>query len=119
MDKFIFKRKSYKSLLEWKEKHSTRNALLVKGAKGVGKTTLVKEFAKNEFKTYILIDFKTATKEIISLFDDMQNLDWFFLKLQQFTHVRLYEHDSVIIFDEVEYFPRARQAIKYLVADGR
>ena len=67
----------------------------------------------------ILIDFETATKELISLFDDMQNLDWFFLKLQQFTHVRLYEHDSVIIFDEVEYFPRARQAIKYLVADGR
>ena len=68
---------------------------------------------------FITIDFETATKELISLFDDMQNLDWFFLKLQQFTHVRLYEHDSVIIFDEVEYFSRARQVIKYLVADGR
>ena len=76
-------------------------------------------FAKKEFKSYILIDFAHTSKEIIELFDDTYNLDFFFLQLQQLTGVRLYEKESVIIFDEVQLLPKARQAIKYLVADGR
>lgn len=115
----IFKRKIYKDLLEWKEKYSNEYALLVRGARRVGKSTIVEEFAKNEFKSYILIDFAHTSSDIIRLFDDTYNLDFFFLQLQQLTHTRLYEHESVIVFDEVQLEPRARQAIKYLVADGR
>lgn len=115
----VFRRKIYKEILEWKEERSEKYALLIKGARRVGKSTIVEEFAKKEFKSYILIDFAHTSKEITGLFDDMYNLDFFFLQLQQFTGVRLYEKESVIIFDEVQLFPRARQAIKYLVADGR
>lgn len=115
----VFRRKIYKEILEWKEERSEKYALLIKGARRVGKSTIVEEFAKKEFKSYILIDFAHTSKEITGLFDDMYNLDFFFLQLQQFTGVRLYEKQSVIIFDEVQLFPRARQAIKYLVADGR
>ena len=114
-----FKRKIYNEMLEWKENRSDKYALLIKGARRVGKSTIVEEFAKNEFKSYIMIDFAHTTKEIISLFDDMYNLDYFFLQLQQFTNTRLYKNESVIIFDEVQLLPKARQAIKYLVADGR
>ena len=95
------------------------NMLLVKGARRTGKSTIVEEFAKNEFKSYILIDFAHTSKDIIALFDDTYELDFFFLQLQQLTGVRLYENESVIIFDEVQLLPKARQAIKYLVADGR
>ena len=119
MSKPVFKRKIYDTILEWKEKRSEKYALLIKGARRVGKSTIAEEFAKNEFKSYILIDFAHTSKEIIGLFDDMYNLDFFFLQLQQFTGIRLYEKESVIIFDEVQLFPKARQAIKYLVADGR
>lgn len=119
MSKPVFKRKIYNTILEWKEKRSDKYALLIKGARRVGKSTIAEEFAKNEFKSYILIDFAHTSKEIIGLFDDMYNLDFFFLQLQQFTGIRLYEKESVIIFDEVQLFPKARQAIKYLVADGR
>lgn len=119
MGKLVFRRKIYNEILEWKEKRSDRYALLIKGARRVGKSTIAEEFAKNEFKSYILIDFAHTSKEIIELFDDMYNLDFFFLQLQQFTGTRLYEKESVIIFDEVQLFPKARQAIKYLVADGR
>ena len=119
MSKPVFKRKIYNTILEWKEKRSEKYALLIKGARRVGKSTIAEEFAKNEFKSYILIDFAHTSKEIIGLFDDMYNLDFFFLQLQQFTGIRLYEKESVIIFDEVQLFPKARQAIKYLVADGR
>ena len=115
----VFRRKIYKEILEWKEERSEKYALLIKGARRVGKSTIVEEFAKKEFKSYILIDFAHTSKEITGLFDDMYNLDFFFLQLQQFTGVRLYEKESVIIFDEVQLFPQARQAIKYLVADGR
>ena len=114
-----FKRKIYNEMLEWKENKSDKYALLIKGARRVGKSTIVEEFAKNEFKSYIMIDFAHTTKEITSLFDDMYNLDYFFLQLQQFTNTRLYKNESVIIFDEVQLLPKARQAIKYLVADGR
>lgn len=119
MKKLVFKRKIYTKILEWKEKKSDKYALLIKGARRIGKSTIAEEFAKNEFKSYILIDFAHTSKDIIELFDDMYNLDFFFLQLQQFTGVRLYENESVIIFDEVQLFPKARQAIKYLVADGR
>ena len=94
-------------------------ALLIKGARRVGKSTIAEEFAKKEFKSYILIDFANTSSAIIDLFDDMYDLDFFFLQLQQFTGIRLYEKESVIIFDEVQLLPKARQAIKYLVADGR
>lgn len=119
MTRPVFKRKIYNEMLEWKNNRSDKYALLIKGARRVGKSTIAKEFARNEFKSYILIDFARTSKEIIGLFDDMHNMDFFFLQLQQFTGTRLYENESVIIFDEVQLFPRARQAIKYLVADGR
>ena len=119
MDRPIFKRKIYNEILEWKEKRSDKYALLIKGARRVGKSTIAEEFAKNEFRSYILIDFAHTSKAIIELFDDTYDLDFFFLQLQQLTGIRLYEKESVIIFDEVQLFPKARQAIKYLVADGR
>lgn len=119
MPKSVFRRKIYNEILEWKEKRSDKYALLIKGARRVGKSTIAEEFAKKEFKSYILIDFAHTSKEIIELFDDTYNLDFFFLQLQQLTGVRLYEKESVIIFDEVQLLPKARQAIKYLVADGR
>lgn len=119
MPKSVFRRKTYNEILEWKEKRSDKYALLIKGARRVGKSTIAEEFAKKEFKSYILIDFAHTSKEIIELFDDTYNLDFFFLQLQQLTGVRLYEKESVIIFDEVQLLPKARQAIKYLVADGR
>lgn len=115
----VFKRKIYNEILEWKEKRSNKYALLIKGARRIGKSTIAEEFARNEFRSYILIDFAHTSKEIIELFNDTYNLDFFFLQLQQFTGVRLYQNESVIIFDEVQMCPKARQAIKYLVADGR
>ena len=119
MENTVFKRKIYEDLLDWKENRSDKYALLIKGARRVGKSTIAEEFAKNEFKSYIILDFAYASREIIELFDDTYNLDFFFLQLQQLTKVRLYEKESVIIFDEVQLLPKARQAIKYLVADGR
>ena len=115
----VFKRKLYSKLLEWKTKYAGRYAILVEGARRVGKSTLVEEFAKNEYKSYILIDFSEASKDIKDCFDDIADLDRFFLRLQTIIGVQLINRDSVIIFDEVQLYPRARQAIKYLVADGR
>lgn len=114
-----FKRKIYDRILDWKENRSDRYALLIKGARRVGKSTIVEQFGKNEFKSYVMIDFAHTSKEIIELFDDMHDLDFFFLRLQQFTGVKLYEKESLIIFDEVQLCPKARQAIKYLAKDGR
>lgn len=119
MENKVFKRKIYDEIKEWKERYSDKYALLIKGARRVGKSTIAEEFAKNEFKSYILIDFAHTRKEIIALFDDTYDLDFFFLQLQQLTGKRLYEKESVIIFDEVQLLPKARQAIKYFVADGR
>ena len=119
MGKYVFRRKIVDALLEWKEKRSDRYAVLIQGARRVGKSTVAEEFAKKEFRSYILIDFANTSEEIKALFDDTYHLDFFFLQLQQLTHTRLYEHESVIIFDEVQLLPKARQAIKYLVADGR
>lgn len=119
MSNKIFNRKIYNEILEWKEKRSDKYALLLRGARRVGKSTVVEEFAKRNFKSYILIDFAHTSREIIGLFDDTYDLDFFFLQLQQLTGTRLYENESVIIFDEVQLLPKARQAVKYLVADGR
>ena len=119
MAETVFKRKLYDEILEWKKNRSDKYALLIKGARRVGKSTIAEEFAKNEFRSYILIDFAHTSKAILELFDDTYNLDFFFLQLQQLTGVRLYEKESVIIFDEVQLLLKARQAIKYLVADGR
>lgn len=115
----IFKRKLYQKMLQWKSERNGSTALLIKGARRVGKSTLVEEFAKNEYKTYILIDFAQVSKQISDLFEDISDLNFFFLRLQVETGVTLYERESVIIFDEVQLKPVARQAIKYLVKDGR
>lgn len=119
MKKSVFARKIYREILEWKENCSDKYALLVKGARRVGKSTIVEEFAKKEFKSYIMIDFAHVSKDIKDLFEDTYDLDFFFLQLQQLSGTKLYEKESVIIFDEVQLLPKARQAIKYLVADGR
>ena len=114
-----FKRKAYKKLLEWKEKYAEKYAVLLEGARRVGKSTIAEHFAQNEYKSYILIDFSKAADNIRDCYNDIGNLNKFFLRLQAETGVTLYEHESLIIFDEVQLFPQARQAIKHLVADGR
>lgn len=114
-----FKRKAYTQLSEWKEKYSDKYAVMLEGARRVGKSTIAKAFAEQEYKSYILLDFSKVSDNIKSCFDDIGNLDIFFLRLQAETGKTLYEHESLIIFDEVQLFPKARQAIKHLVADGR
>lgn len=115
----IFKRKLYDELLEWKRTSNGRSAILVEGARRVGKSTLVELFAQNEYESYIFIDFNEASNEVKSLFDNLMNKDFIFLQLQSLYNVVLKERKSVIIFDEVQNCPLARQAIKYLVKDGR
>ena len=119
MPKFTFKRKIYAKMLEWKSESKGRTALLIEGARRIGKSTIVEEFAQREYETYILIDFNKASEEVKSLFDDLMDLDFIFLRLQAIFHKSLRPRNSVIIFDEVQKCPNARQAIKYLVADGR
>ncbi|MDD2957112.1 MAG: AAA family ATPase [Lachnospiraceae bacterium] len=114
-----FKRKAYQELLKWKGEYADRYAVLLEGARRVGKSTIAEQFAVNEYKSYILIDFSEASSEIKDCFDDIHNMDMFFLRLQAVTGVNLFTHESVVIFDEVQLFPRARQAIKHLVKDGR
>ena len=114
-----FKRKAYDKLLEWKRQYSDKYAALLEGARRVGKSTIAENFAKNEYKSYILIDFSKTTNNIRECFNDVGNLNIFFLRLQAETGITLYEHESLIIFDEVQLFPKARQAIKHLVLDGR
>ena len=115
----VFRRKLYDKMLEWKKEFDGRTALLIKGARRVGKSTLAEEFAKNEYESYILIDFSIASKEVHTLFSDLSDLNYFFLRLQMIYHVNLVERRSVIIFDEVQMQPLARQAIKHLVKDHR
>lgn len=113
------KRKIYDSLLKWKRENG-RTALLIDGARRVGKSYIVEKFAKKEYKSYILIDFNRVPKEILDIFDNyLTDLNTFFMYLSNFYNVKLYPRDSLIIFDEVQMFPRARGAIKYLVEDGR
>lgn len=115
----IFKRKLYDRLLEWKRVQNGKTAILVEGARRVGKSTLVELFAKNEYESYILIDFNEASAEVKSLFNDLMDMDFIFLQLQTIYKVVLKKRKSVIIFDEVQNCPLARQAIKYLIKDGR
>lgn len=106
-------------MLRWKRERKGRTALLVKGARRVGKSTLVEAFARKEYKSYILIDFSEENRKINALFEDISDLDFFFMHLQQEMGVVLHERQSVIVFDEVQLQPLARQAIKHLVKDGR
>ncbi|MBO7074294.1 MAG: ATP-binding protein [Bacteroidales bacterium] len=115
----IFKRKLYDRLLEWKTERHGKTALLIEGARRVGKSTLVTLFAEKEYESHILIDFNRTSEIIKSLFEDLTDLNKIFLQLQQNYQVVLKPRKSVIIFDEVQNCPKARQAIKYLVADGR
>lgn len=114
------KRKIYDRLLEWKHTDAGRTALLIDGARRVGKSYIAKAFAKTEYKSYILVDFNSAPKEVVALFDNYLNdLDTLFMYLSNFYGTKLYERETLIILDEVQLCPRARSAIKYLVADGR
>lgn len=116
----LFKRKIYDKFLAWKTECAGKKALLVEGARRIGKSTVVEEFAKNEYKSYILIDFAKASSDVKEYFQlYLNDLDTFFMLLSVQYGVQLHERDSVIIFDEVQLFPKAREAIKYLVADGR
>ena len=114
------KRKIYGDLLAWKKSGNGRSALMINGARRVGKSFLCEQFAKNEYKSHIIIDFGNAPKDILALLEnDSSNLDLFYAKLSAFYSKTLYRRESVIIFDEVQQFPRARQLVKYFVADGR
>lgn len=115
----IFRRKLYDDMLKWKEDFSGKMALLIKGARRVGKSTLVETFAKHEYESYIAIDFTNCPQAVRELFDDISDLDYIFMRLQMLYGVDLHERKSVIVFDEVQNCPKARQAIKYLVKDGR
>lgn len=116
----VLRRKIYDVLLNWKKQSNGETAIMIDGARRVGKSYLVELFAKEEYKSYIIIDFGNAPQDILDLFvNDSSNLDLFFAKLSAFYSTSLYERESVIIFDEVQQYPRARQLIKYFVADGR
>lgn len=119
MTKRIFERKIYRKMLEWKKNSAGKTALLIKGARRVGKSTIAEQFARKEYSSYILIDFSIASTEVHELFKDLSNLNYIFLRLQLIYHVNLENRKSVIIFDEVQKEPLARQAIKHLVKDGR
>ena len=115
----MFKRKAFEKLKYWKEKKAPKYAVLLEGARRVGKSTIAEEFAKQEYKSYIKIDFANVRKEILDVFEDIAEPDIFFLRLQTATGITLHKRESVIIFDEIQLMPKVRQAIKYLVADGR
>lgn len=114
-----FKRKMYDTLLKWKTERNGDTAILIQGARRIGKSTIAEEFARNEYKSYILIDFSKVSNEVSDLFNDISDLNYLFLRLQFIYQVQLYERESVIIFDEVQLQPLARQAIKHLVNDHR
>ena len=114
------KRKVYNKILKWKEESQGKTALLVEGARRVGKSYIVEEFAKENYKSYILIDFSKVSNEVKELFDNyLDNLDYLFTYISNYYGVKLYERDTLFIFDEIQFCPRARGAIKHLVADGR
>jgi hypothetical protein len=116
----FFKRKIYSKFLAWKEESQGKKALIVEGARRIGKSTVVEKFAKNEYKSYILIDFARVSDDVKEYFHlHLNDLDTFYMLLSVHYGVQLYERESIIIFDEVQLFPKAREAIKYLVADGR
>lgn len=113
------KRKIYNRILEWKNSCNGKKALLIEGARRIGKSTVAEEIGKNEYRSFVSIDFNKASRKILDSFDDMTNLDIFFQTISLEYNVRLYPRESLIIFDEIQKFPKAREAIKYLVADGR
>jgi hypothetical protein len=115
----MFKRKIYDTLLKWKKESDGQTAAMIEGARRIGKSTVAEEFAKNEYESYILIDFSIASKATKDLFEDISDLNYLFLQLQLQYKVDLKERKSVIIFDEVQKCPLARQAIKHLVKDHR
>ena len=106
-------------MLKWKQERNGATALLIQGARRVGKSTIAEEFARNEYTSYILIDFSKVSKDVADLFDDVSDLNYLFLRLQFIFNVQLHERSSVIVFDEVQLQPKARQAIKHLVKDRR
>lgn len=106
-------------MLEWKHEANGKRALLIQGARRIGKSTIVEEFAKKEYSSYLLIDFNKASASVKSLFNDLMDIDFLFLQLQTIYNVSLENRKSLIVFDEVQKCPMARQAIKYLVQDGR
>ena len=114
-----FKRKIYDTMFKWKTERNGDTALLIQGARRIGKSTIAEAFARHEYKSYILIDFSKVSKEVSDLFNDISDLNYLFIRLQFIYQVQLYERESVIIFDEVQLQPLARQAIKHLVKDHR
>lgn len=116
----MFKRKIYDKMLEWKKESAGEKALLIEGARRIGKSTISEEFGKNEYKSYIIVDFNDASNVVKDAFDKYLNdLDTFFLILSTEYNTTLYRNESLIIFDEIQQFPKARQSIKKLVKDGR
>ena len=115
----MFRRKIYDELKNWKKSHAGEYALMLEGPRRVGKSTVIEEFVKNEYRSYVMIRFERTSNEIKELFKDMSDMDKFFSKLEIFTGTRLYARESAIVFDEVQLFPLARQAIKPLLEDGR
>jgi hypothetical protein len=116
----IFKRKVYDEMLRWKRDSDGKSALLIEGARRIGKSTIVEEFAKNEYDDYLLIDFSNVEEEVKDLFNNMTDISYFFIRLGVlFNKTNMPRRKSVIIFDEVQFCPKARQAIKHLVKDGR
>ena len=118
-DAILFKRKMYDRLLKWKRERNGESAILIQGARRIGKSTVAEEFARNEYESYILIDFAIAPAEVQELFNDISDLNYIFLRLQLIYRVQLIERKSAIIFDEIQKAPLARQAIKHLVKDRR
>ena len=117
--KRLFKRKIYDRLLKWKQESNGNSALLIEGARRIGKSTIVQTFARNEYESFILIDFTKCSQEIKNLFNDVSDLNYIFLRLQLVYGVQLVERKSLIVFDEVQFQPLARQAIKSFVEDHR
>lgn len=114
------RRKIYQDLLDWKKSSNGKSALLIEGARRIGKSYIVREFAKNEYKSYIIVDFNDMDSELLDVFEHyLSHRDDFFMRLSLYFGVRLYERESIIVFDEVQLYPKVRAAIKYLVADGR
>lgn len=114
------KRKIYNKLLEWKQESNGEYALLIDGARRVGKSYIVRQFAEKEYRSCVILDFNLVSKSIKDLFEnDLDNLDRFFMYLSNYTGKTLYTRDTLIVFDEVQQYPKARAAIKYLVKDGR
>lgn len=119
MESEMFRRKAIDKLKDWKDNFAPQYAVLLEGARRVGKSTIAEEFAKENYRSYIKIDFANITNELSEVFKDIANLERFFLRLQTVTGITLYKRESAIIFDEIQLNPSVRQAIKYLVHDGR